>query len=107
MIYVAAPYNHPDGEVIHERMEAVYDLIADLMNEGQHATTPLFMHEVCVRKYLPQSFSFWQSYCFDILKRCDTMVVLKLKDWDLSVGVQAEIIFCEENNIQILYREPK
>jgi hypothetical protein len=103
MIYIAAPYGHEDPNVVDGRMTMVYAVMASLMRKGVHCVTPLFMHEVVVRHQLDGSFAFWEEYCFDILQRCDKMVVLKLQGWDVSRGVQAEIKFCEEHNIPVEY----
>jgi hypothetical protein len=103
MIYVASPYGHADPTVVQGRMEQVYAVMAIYMRHGIHCVTPLSMHEICIRHDLDGSFAFWEKYCFDILKRCDSMLVLKSEGWEVSRGVQAEIKFCEEHNIPVEY----
>lgn len=103
MIYVASPYYNPSSEVIQERMEKIYKFIGEYIKLGIHVITPLFMHEVAVRHNLDGTYAFWDKYCLDLLKRCDKMIVLCLDGWKESRGVNAEIEFCEANNIPIEY----
>ena len=103
MIYIAAPYNDLSESVINKRMEAVYNMIYTLAIDKKHAITPLFMHEVVRRYKMEQSFDFWESYCFDILSRCDSMIVIMLDGWKDSRGVHSEIDYCKNNGIPISY----
>lgn len=105
MKYLAAPYGHPDKKVTQARMEAVYAMAAKLMIEGEHVTTPLFMHEVVTRHSLPGDFQFWREYCHDMLKCCDEMIILCLNGWEESEGVNDEIKFCIIHNIPCRYLE--
>lgn len=103
MIYLAAPYSHPDKKIVQARMEDIYKVMYIYMKRGEHILTPLAMHEVVVRHNLPDDFIYWGKYCLDILKRCDKMVILKLPGWEYSLGIQKEMEFCKENNIPIEY----
>lgn len=106
MIYLAAPYSHPDKEIVQARMESIYRVMSTYMKKGEHILTPLFMHEVVLRHNLPDDFVYWGKYCLDLLKRCDKMVVLTLPGWEFSNGVHKEIAFCNENNIPVEYIKP-
>lgn len=102
MIYVAAPYSHPDKSVVEYRMDMVEKALALLMSKGLHATTPLLMHHVLDKGIsLPDNFEFWDKYCFDLLDRCESMTILTLPGWDTSRGVIAEIDFCKKQYIPI------
>lgn len=104
MIYVAAPYNHLDSSVVQLRIEQLYEYLGILMMDGNHATSPLFMHEIVTRfKDIPTSYTYWETYCLHTLNLCDEMYVLKLPGWESSKGVRAEIDFCERNLIPITY----
>ena len=106
MKYLAAPYSDPDPTVVQERMEQVYYYLSRFIIAGEHVLTPLAMHEPVIRYEMDGAYSFWSTYCLDLLKRCDSMVVLKLKGWETSRGVQAEIDFCKDNHIPVSYVEP-
>lgn len=103
MKYIAAPYTHADKDVIQKRIELVYKTIYFYTLKGEHATSPLFMHEIATRYNIDGSYGFWQKYCLDLLSRCDEMLVLCIDGWETSVGVQAEIKYCEDNDINIIY----
>lgn len=106
MKYLAAPYSDPDPKVVQERMEQVYYYLSRFIIAGENIVTPLAMHEVATRFDMDGAYSFWSTYCLDLLKRCDSMVVLKLEGWDLSRGLESEIDFCKENHIPISYVDP-
>ncbi len=104
LTYIAAPYSHEDPEVVKQRMEIIYGVMAFFSKEkNMHVTTPLFMHELVERRPMPSDFEFWQTYCLNLLKRCDRMVVLKIDGWEKSSGVAGEIEFCKMNNIPVDY----
>lgn len=103
MIYIAGPYWHQDPDIIDDRMRVVYGVMANLMRDGHHCISPMLMHSVVVRHNLPNDFDYWGEYSYNLLRRCDKMIVLTLQGWDISRGVKAEIDFCKENNIPIEY----
>jgi len=104
MIYIAAPYSHPDKDVVHSRMEMIYHVMGQLTKDGHHVVTPLFMHEIVKRNSgMPEDYVFWENYCLNMLKRCDKMIVLRLAGWDTSRGVAEEIKFCGKMNIPVEY----
>ena len=103
MIYLAAPYSHPEPMIVQERMENIYRVLGEFIKNGQHVITPLSMHEVAIRHDLDGTYDYWSDYCLDILGRCDSMVVLCMDGWRESRGVTDEIQFCENNDIPISY----
>lgn len=108
MIYLAAPYNDRNPQVVNDRMHLVETVLALLSRDGKHAFSPLLMHYVLDKGVdLPSGFEFWDSLCFDFLKRCDEMIILTLPGWDTSRGVQAEINFCVEHDIPFTYMHPE
>lgn len=107
MIYLAAPYNDKCSLIIQSRMEAVYEAMAEYTKRGEYIITPLVMHEVVTRHGIDGTFEFWRGYCFDLLIKCDKMVVLMLDGWTNSSGVASEIEFCNLNNIPVEYKLSK
>jgi hypothetical protein len=103
MIYVASPYYDPDPSVIESRMEVVYEVMAGLMKEGNHCVSPMLMHPVVKKHDLPNTFDYWENYSYDMLKRCDEMLVIQLPGWEESRGVKAERDFCNLHNVPIDY----
>lgn len=106
MIYVAAPYNHKQPEIIAYRIEQVERVLATLNSQGKMAFSPLLMHH-CQNKgvNLPSSFEFWNEFCTFLLKGCSEMIVLCLEGWEDSEGVSAEIKFCSQNGIPISFQD--
>ncbi len=103
LIYLAGPYYDENAEIIQERMEKLYAIMHEFTCRGEHIISPLFMHEVVTRFEIENNFDFWGPFCYNILKRCDKMVIAKLYGWDASDGVQKEINFCLANGIPIEY----
>lgn len=103
MIYIAAPYYHPDKTVINQRMELVHGYMASLMRDGYHCVSPMLFHEIVNKYELPNDFSFWGAHSLDLLSRCDSMTVIMLDGWRESRGVSEEIRYCTENNKEVKY----
>lgn len=106
MIYVSAPYTHPEINVIDNRMLRVTKYSAYLLLNRYHLICPLTMGHAFSLKYnQPNNQDFWLDWCYNLLKRCDEMHVLMIDGWKESNGVQKEITFAIINNIPIKYIE--
>lgn len=103
MIYIAAPYGHEDRAVIEVRMELFYRLDAQLSRAGEHTISPLHKVEMCKRSEMPDNWVFWENYSYDLLSRCDKLVVMMMDGWVESPGVQAEIKYSVEHGIPVEY----
>lgn len=105
MIYVASPYSHPSRVIRRWRYTLVCHYMAELLINGYRAFSPIAhsegVHAACPD--LPNNFAFWGPLDLDILRRCDSIHVLKLDGWRQSVGVQAEIAEGRNNDIPITY----
>lgn len=105
MIYLAAPYSHPDKAVIEERMRVFYKIVAELTNNGDVTVSPLMNHPIVQLHNVQGDWVFWEKYSKTLLSRCDRMIVIMLDGWEKSPGVTGEIKFCIENNIPYEYME--
>lgn len=103
MIYISAPYNHSDLNVIEERMSVVYSKFAELMLQGEIPVSPLLAHSVVISHSVPSSSEFWERYSITLLSKCDKMMVLQLEGWKESTGVAYEIKYAREHNIEIIF----
>jgi len=64
---------------------------ARLLQSGQFVYSPIVhCHELAQKFALPTDFAFWKLYNFDMLRRADAFVVLRISGWDESTGVRAE-----------------
>lgn len=106
MIYLASPYSHSDKTIVEKRVEIISKYAAKLLSKRMHCVSPILIGTT-IFKYatLPSDFEFWQHLSYDLLKRCDMIIVLKLEGWQESIGVQAEINFAIKNNIKVEYAD--
>ena len=107
LIYLAAPYSHPNPAVTEGRMAAITRHLAELAADGKVAFSPLLMH-YCLDSgvELPGDYGFWRNYCLTLLGKSDILRVLKLPGWDDSPGVLDEVEFAKGANIPIEYFDP-
>lgn len=103
MIYLAAPYSHPDPVVKQQRIDMFYEYDAKLSQVGLFVVSPLYKVETAKRHDMPSDWEYWKEYCLTLLGKCDKMVVLKFDGWDSSPGVTAEIEFCNQHLIPIVF----
>lgn len=106
MIYLAAPYSHPDPAVREDRFHAINRYAAKLMQEGQVVFSPI-SHSHPIAFWLPEGlgWDFWQRQDLPMLRRCQLVKVLALPGWEDSKGVLAEMKAADEWEIpvQVVY----
>jgi hypothetical protein len=104
LIYIGSPYSHSDVDVRIKRFELVSKFAADLVSEGYIAISPItYGHTLLDFKDMPTDFEFWNNFCIGLLKKCDYIYVLQIDGYLESKGLQEEIKFAQENNIEIKY----
>lgn len=104
MIYIASPYTHKEHQIMQQRFEQVARYCGQLMLEGLVVYSPItHNHPIAILIDLPRTWDWWKKFDEHILKRCDSMRVLTLEGWSLSVGVMAEIEIAKQNNIPTTY----
>lgn len=96
MIYLASPYTHADKGIMHQRFVEVERATAGLMAKRIHVYSPIVhCHELARNFSLPTDFDYWKSYNFDMIRRCDSFLILNIDGWVESKGVQGERKFAE------------
>lgn len=106
LIYLACPYQHPDHAVMVDRFNAVNRAAAKLMGEGKYVISPISAcHPIAEVGDLPRGWEYWEGYDRALLQCCGKLIVLKLRGWDRSVGVAAEIGIAKEFGLEIEYME--
>jgi hypothetical protein len=89
-----------------QRYEEVKAFTAELMRKDLVPYSPIVHgHDIATTHDLPTDWLFWQKQCLAMLRKADKMIVLKLDGWDSSIGVKAEIDFCETCGIDVEYHE--
>jgi nucleoside 2-deoxyribosyltransferase len=91
LIYLASPYTHADPAVREQRFRAACQAAAFLMGKGMHIFSPIAHTHPIAEFGLPKDWAFWQQYDRVFLQACSRLLVLTLKGWQQSTGVQAEI----------------
>ena len=109
IIYLGAPYSHPDQMVRIRRYMAATRAAARLMEEGNVVFSPLtHSHPIAMRlpDYLLMDHKFWMKQDLYWLRFCDRLVVLTLDGWQESKGLAREIAFSKEHGILVDHMEP-
>jgi hypothetical protein len=103
LIYVAAPFNHPDPAVVTARMAAFDATIAWLIKDRRaFPISPLLLVPIVERESLPSDWSFWQHYSRRLLGRCDELGVLPLPGYEESEGLRAEVAFAKSLSLAVI-----
>ncbi len=103
LIYLAAPYSHPDPAVIAGRMSAFDALAAQMLLDGDHVVSPLLFHSLLGQHKVPGNWDFFEAYSLGLLDRCNQIVVIPLAGWSDSVGVQAEIEYARLSGLSLSF----
>jgi hypothetical protein len=106
LIYLAAPYSHPDPKVVEERIAEICRVDAVLMSRGTFTFSPLLKHFVKDYANLPGDWNYWQDYCRVTLPKCSQVYVLALDGWEDSVGVREEMKLAELLKIPVFLCGP-
>ena len=93
-IFLAAPYTHPDPEIVNARVTAINAHTALLMNQSHIVFSPIsHSHYIAMENDLPTTFEFWKKQNHEFIVWCDSIVILKLDGWKESKGVKDELEF--------------
>ncbi len=104
--YIALPYTSEDKSEVEYRVKRFCEIDSLLNIGGLLTVSPVLKHLLfSVNEKLPTDWNFWKSLSYRLLSSCDVLIVLKLKGWEKSTGVSAEIAFAKEKNIPIFYIE--
>lgn len=106
MVFISAPYSHPDPKVVKARVEEVHRECAMLVGLGRVAVSPIVIGTALLpymESSTPTDYDYWKSFSRGLLVRSDECRVLMLPGWKDSTGVQDEIKFAKECDISITY----
>jgi hypothetical protein len=101
--YIAAPYGDKSRDVVEARIQTYEMYDAMLVVLGHFTFSPLDKHHKLKYANIPGDYKYWEYYCKAMLKLSAGVVVLMLKGWDTSVGVQDEIKYATELGIPVYY----
>lgn len=109
MVYLAVPYTHPLENVRELRFEIINRVSGSLFSYGIFNFSPITHSHVVAEAMkvdglaTTTKWDFWAEYDCYMISLCDALWVVCLDGWKRSVGVTAEIIYAQENNIPIKY----
>lgn len=106
MIYLASPYTHPNEAIRIRRFILARDFVHSHLCENVILFSPIvYTHQLAMTHQMPVEAQFWKFFNEDILRKADSMWVLKIDGWDESVGVLHEIEFAAKIRLPIEYKE--
>lgn len=110
IIYLAAPYTHPNAEVRRARFEAITRAAAKQIAAGKIVYSPVTMtHPIDLAlagKGQTLGSDYWVKYDEAFMELCSEMVVLRLEGWEQSSGVRREIDFFKSKNLAVTFIDP-
>ncbi len=106
LIYLASPFRHSDVNIMKNRCAAAHYVAAQLSKQGYHVFSPLTHNEILVNLAPELPGEHWMQFDLAILAICESLFVLKSEGWELSKGVEREILFAKEKGMPIQEIDP-
>ena len=102
-IFLACPYgNNPIEQQM--RFEQVTKSAGRLMEDGHIVYSPItYGHTINKYNKLGNDLEFWIKQNEWIFQVCDCLAVLRLPDWQKSLGIKKEIELAKKYNKEIWY----
>lgn len=107
LIYLACPFRHADPRVQKKRCAAANYVTAQLSSQGRHVFSPLTHNGILIdilQDTVPGEH--WMQFDLAVLAGCKYLFILKMEGWELSKGVQREILFAQQRGILVEGIEP-
>jgi hypothetical protein len=109
--YLALPYSDESADkemIMNFRAEISNIICAELMNQGRLVYAPISACHHIAQKYgLPRDWKFWRRLDEAFVKVCGRIIVITLKGWETSTGVQAELKLAKKHGLEIEYIDPE
>jgi hypothetical protein len=109
IIYLAAPYTHPDPAVRLWRYEMVTAAAAALAAQGLVVFSPLTMTHpmdlLLADNGETLGSDYWITFDTSFMGICSEMRVLQLDGWSESSGIQRELAFFKARNRPVTFME--
>jgi hypothetical protein len=107
LVYLAAPYSNAEDKdaLMRQIMKTSGEYM--MTRPGEHVVSPLFNHySLSLVEGMGGDYAFWKNYSRDLLRHCDKVIVLMLKGWRDSTGVNDEIELADMLNIPMEFIIP-
>ena len=110
IVYLAAPYSL-DGTSNNKDRQTRFEQITRAANQlfkfGMNVYSPITHHH-CIQQFgsVKMTTREWMELDLEFLKHSVMLYVLKLDNWNFSLGLLSEIEFSKSANKPICYLEP-
>lgn len=107
LYYLASPYSHK-SEIVRTFRKLLVDAVGSkFVEKGFHVFGPI-TESACYSRLsdsIDGEWDFWARHDLLMIDKCDALIVLKIKGWNLSKGVDAETEYAIMKNMPIHYLE--
>ncbi len=103
LLYLAAPYTHPDPKVIQMRVEECFKAMTFLADQGFHCYAPTVHWHQQSLDCKDLGYKYYSAHGLEMLKRCDAIAILCLPLWDQSSGIKKEYAQACDANQRVYY----
>lgn len=97
-LYIASPYTHDDPMIRQRRYEKALEFTAWLAQKYRlWGFSPIgHSHHMVINHDLPHTFEFWDDWNRCMIRTSIGIVVLQIKGWEESRGINAEMAYAKE-----------
>jgi len=104
--YICWPYSHPDPEIRELRFRECAQFAAKLAMEGYVVIAPIaHSHPLAIYGGLRGDWDSWRKQDEAFIRASKEVLVPKVRGWDTSVGIRAEIDFARSLGIPVVFQE--
>ena len=104
LIYLAAPFSHPNPGISRRRLDEVNRYAVNLLSSGALVFSPLSHGAPLVSPDIPNHV--WYELGLRIMEGCDELYLLALEGWEDSEGVRLELECAWELDIPVCVVDP-
>lgn len=105
MIYLASPFSHPDRQVEFTRYHQALIFTHEQLALGKIVFSPIvYCYPIAANFGLRGDFETWRVFNESMIERAEALWVLRLKGWQESKGVQAEIAYAKRCEVPVHFR---
>lgn len=110
MVYLASPYTHPNFFVRLYRFYKITKIAAQLYKKKKVCMfLPITQSAMMgwLVKGLGSTFKSWKDVDLKAIRKCDEVWVVRMKGWDKSIGVLAELEYARKHYKIVRFVNPQ
>ena len=108
LYYLASPYSDaPAGKA--RAFEGVCTIASKLISQGYKIYSPIaHSHSIAYFGGLdPDDYDIWMPLAYEMMKRCDAMIIARLPGWQMSKGIDMEWAYFNKAGKPTFHVSPK